>query len=179
MRAGQELPVHIAVAHDRSRNELWEQRHIGAEGDITALRLVLPTVQINRIGHDLKRVEGYADGQLQPLQRMQDAGERRDQPQVFDDEVCVLKEYQHRQVEHQRDHQPHPRPVPVAVPVFPDGKSAKIADRDREQHHRDIDRLVPAVKDKAQKEQRQIAPTQRHEIVNRQRQGQVGKQEYG
>ena len=95
------------------------------------------------------------------------------------EEVGVLEEQKHGQIETDRQDQPEFRLFRSAFTVLADGEAREVGHRDREEHHQDVGRLSEAVEDQAQQKQSQIPPLQRHDIVDQKGEGKEPEEEYG
>ena len=173
MRAVRKLPLHIRIAHDRSGDQLREQRDIGAEGDKVPLRRTCAAKHIDHIGHALERVKRNADWQCdgkirqkrkrrQPLQR--ENGRRR---------IFEKAEQQHIDGNAEHEHGFAPILVRVKVPEQPPGK---VVEQDRRGHQQQIDRLAPGVKHQARRKQHRVFCAVGHSEINEQRRREEEKQ---
>ena len=153
---GDELIVHVPIADDGARDELGEQGHVGAKGDVASLGVSGASVQVDGVGHDLEGVEADADGEGQPFDGLQHSRQRGDHRQVLNDEIGVLEEHQHAQIETDRQDQPKFRLLGGDFPIFSNGEAREIRHRHREKHDHDVGGLAKAVEDQAQKEQHKI-----------------------
>ena len=168
---GDELVIHIPIADDGARYELGEEGDVSAEGNVASLGVGASAVEVDGIGHDLEGVEADADGEGQPVDGLDDSRQRRDEREIFQNEIGVLEEHQHAQVEADRQDQPEFGLFGVALPIFTDGKAREVGYGDGEEHDQNVGRLSEAVKDQAQQKQSQIPSLQRHDVVDQQGEG--------
>ena len=162
---------HGLVLDNGARDQLGKHRDKGAEVDDVPLGRGVLAVDIDGVAHGLEGEEGNANGQGHPQHRQADA---RDGGQVHRQEVPVLEKAQKQQVEHHR--LPHKPPgLFVIGPVLLHQQAMGVVDENGEEHDEDVDRLSPAVKHQAHRQQHQIPPLQRHQKIHQQRQRQVGE----
>ena len=116
----------------------------------------------------MEGVEADADGEGQPLDGLQNPRKRGDQSQILNEEVGVLEEQQHPQIEAHRQDQPEFRPLGVALAVLADGKAREVGHGNGKEHDDDVGRLAEAVEDHAEEKQHEIPTLQGHDIVDQQ-----------
>ena len=168
------LGGHVLIPDDRPGDQLWEERDKCAEADKVFLFLRVASVNVDRIGHRLERVEGNADRQREPERGDAYAGnaaERRGE------QIEVFEENEQREVDNGIDRQNGPRFFIVGQPIAGDEESGSIVQRDGEYHQQDVHRLAPAVKHEIYDKKPEIPIARRHDIIYRQYDRQINKQE--
>ena len=89
------LGGHVLIPDDRPGDQLWEERDKCAEADKVFLFLRVASVNVDRIGHRLERVEGNADRQCNLRHRKP---HKRQAVQVFRKESEIFKNEEHSQI---------------------------------------------------------------------------------
>ena len=168
---------HRLVLDDRPRDELREQRHIGAEIDDVPLGRHQSPVHVDGIAHGLERVERDADGQQQP-QRGDSCTQQT--VEIGDGEIRILEESQNAQVAHHGHHQHRlgALGLPHSAEVS-DGQAVAVVEHRGEQHDEDIFWLAPAVEQQAEHQQQRVAQLSGADEVQDAHQRQKRQQERG
>ena len=158
--------LHIAVAHNRSGNQLGEHGNIGRQPEKGALRRHRAAVYIHSITQGLKGVKTDANGQ-----RNRQQSQFRFQRRIHSREkkVGIFEIAQHRQLPSHRQNQKSLRRAPASEPA--DQKAADIGKGNREEHQKNIARLTPPVKHQAGQQQHKIFAPARHQKIHRQHNG--------
>ena len=89
MIAARQLLVHVAISHDRARDELWKQRHVGAKRDGIALCVHLAAIDVDDIGKRLEGIKRNTDGERQSKGRK--SRQRGNGTQIIQDEAAVFE----------------------------------------------------------------------------------------
>ena len=164
----------IRIAYDWTGDQLRKHTEIGTEAYDAFLDGRLPAPEIDRIGHRLERIEADADRQTQS-QRLYEA---YIQPvQVDGEEIPVLEETEQEQVKNDAQHESPFSLCRGGISVSGNIQTEEPVDSDRGDHDQDIDRFTPAVEEKADQKQHQIAETQRYGKIGQQHKRQISKQE--
>jgi len=144
----------MLVPHYGAGDKLREKRDERAEGHDVFLQFRVAFVYVDGVRHGLERVERYADGQRE-VERLQKGQE------VDYEKVGVFEEPEHAYIRHHRRRDKAPRNFVVAFKLeMRDPVAVKIVEGDGKNHQKHVNRLAPAVKDKAYCEQNQIPPFQ-------------------
>ena len=161
----------IGIADDRSGDELREHGDIRCQIDQVPLCRDRPAVHVDGIAQDLEGIEADADRQRERKQRDRQARQRVEIP---DHKIGVLEIHQRPQTQQHRQRQIKPGP-PLSAAFF-DQQAEDIALRDRRQHHEQIPRLAPAVKQQAGEQQHTVFQRSRHQKIDEQNARQKIKQ---
>ena len=109
-----ELIRDVAVADDRPRDQLRKQQQVQRRMHRALLRRRIAAVDVHDVGDRMEREERDADRQEHAwhvdARAAEDAEQRVD---VLDEEVRVLEDAQHGQVDGDREHQPAPGCLPA------------------------------------------------------------------
>ena len=131
-------------------------------------------IDVYRVGHRLERIEGYTDWQCQSERGDAYAGnaaERRSK------KVKVFEENEQREVDNGIDRQNSSRFFIFKQPVAGDKKSGGIVQHNGKCHQQDVHRLAPAIKHEIYDKEPEIPIPRRNDIVYRQHDRQINKQE--
>jgi hypothetical protein len=159
MLAAAQLIVHVPVPHYRPRDELREKSHICSEGGDISLYFGVPPVHVHCVGHSLKCVKGYADGQ-----RYVKSGQPAHKGYVTEnvgEKIVVFEKSQHRKVDDNARQHESLRLFRRRLPICSRTPAAYVVYGDGEQHDEHVYRLAPAVKGKTRHKQYDVAPPQR------------------
>ena len=171
MRALPELQSNVAVTHDRTCDELGEERNIGGKVNEVSLCRRVAAINVDDIAEHLEGVEADADGKAQ-LQKRQ--GKSRGGIDAGKEEICILEIAEqpkaHKDRERQKDLR---RPLPA---VLFNQQAEEIPLRDGDEHQNDIFRLAPGVEEKTYEQQRRVFQPARHQKVEQQRRRQKIKE---
>ena len=165
-----QLPVDVAVADDRSGDELREERDVGAEGDVILLRVGVEPVHVDHVGERLERIERDPDGERHVHGAHSDPGQRREDGHG---EIPVFEKSEDEEIHRDRRRQVRLRAAAVRLPVLPDEPPEDIIDGHRREHEEDVQRLAPAVEDETDGEQHRVPPLQRRVEIQKQHGGEV------
>ena len=143
------------VGDDGSGDELREESHIRAEGDDVFLWFGVAAVDVYRVGHGLKCVEGDADRERDAGEGQGGSDERVDGSR---EEVVVFEEPEERQIDDHRgrDDQLSRARVSGSLVVRYE-QSVRVIYKSREYHEHDIDGLAPRVEYEADDEEQKVA----------------------
>ena len=171
MGTAAQLRRDIGIADDRSGDELREHGDIRCQIDQVPLCRDRPAVHVDGIAQDLEGIEADADRQRERKQRDRQARQRVEIP---DHKIGVLEIRQRPQTQQHRQRQIKPGP-PLSAAFF-DQQAEDIALRDRRQHHEQIPRLAPAVKQQAGEQKHTVFQRSRHQKIDEQNARQKIKQ---
>ena len=105
MRALPELQSNVAVTHDRTCDELGEERNIGGKVNEVSLCRRVAAINVDDIAEHLKGVETDADGKAQ-LQKRQ--GKPRGGIDACKEEICILEIAEQPKAHEDRQRQKEP-----------------------------------------------------------------------
>ena len=165
LRPRSQLRIDRLVLNDRPCNQLWKHRDVSAIGDDILLDGRIPAVHIDDIRYRLEGIKGDADRKRERKQRDRRAGQTVDGSQ---NKIRILEVCQKSEPGRHGSSQCH-----LCLSVLPrsaemvDQKTSRVGDQNRYDHQKDVNRLPPCIKNKADKEKDQIPELCRDNIINK------------
>ena len=165
-----QLPGDVLIADDGPCDQLGKEGNIGPVADEAPLGQGIPPVYVDGVGHILESIKGDPDGEGH-AQRMQET-QARETGKIERQKIIILEEKEQAQV----DDGVYGKNPSGFVPVRVHQQARGVVDGDGQEHEHHVDRLAPAVKHQVHREEPQISPARRDQVIDQQRDRQVKEQ---
>ena len=161
--AAAQLGLDVGVAHDGPRHQLGEKADVERQQKPVFLGLDAPAVEVDDIAHGLEGVKTDAQGQGDVPHGQHLPAQKPRQGVGGKAVIFIVAQQREVRRHHRRQHQ---RTAPAGEGG--EGQPAQIVQGDGGQHQKDVHRLAPGVKEKADRQQQGVFAPAGHKAVGHQ-----------